>query len=120
MKLIITFSLISFNCFAFGQLRLPTEQDVQKVINLVISQKMTGRNSSCEYGQCGEWWAANGDSIFYKSDTVRIYNSSNIVYSDTIFCTSLVWNFEKKMFSIVVRLISVKNLPQELLKLEPF
>jgi hypothetical protein len=95
MKLIITFTLISFHSFAFGQLRLPTQQEVEKVIRLAISQKMTDKNSYCEYGQCGEWWTANSDSIFYKSDTVKFYNSSNIVYSDTTFCASLVWDFDK-------------------------
>ncbi|RZK11202.1 MAG: hypothetical protein EOO43_19520 [Flavobacterium sp.] len=96
MKLIITFGLISSHCFAFGQIKLPTKQEVEKVIKLAISQKMTDKNISCSYGQCGEWWTANSDSIFYKSDIIKFYNSSNIVYSNPTFCTSVVWDFDKK------------------------
>jgi hypothetical protein len=96
IKLIFTFALTSVYCFALGQSKLPNLKDVKNVISLTISQKMTSTNPSCEYGQCGEWWTANKDSLYYKSDTLKFYNSSNIAYSDTAFCTSLVWSFEKE------------------------
>lgn len=93
MKSLFTLTLIlSFNLL-FGQQTYPTKEDVYKVIKLTISQKITKNNSSCEYGQCGEWWTANNDSLFYKKDTLKFYNSSNIVYGDTTFCNSLVWDF---------------------------
>lgn len=96
MKLIFTLTLTLIYCSILGQSKYPTKQDVEKVINLTISQKITDKNPSCEYGQCGDWWTANKDSIFYKSDTLKFYNSSNIVYDDTTFCTSLIWNFGKE------------------------
>jgi hypothetical protein len=88
LALALTFGIAS------GQTTNPSKSDIEKVIKLTITQKMTRENIACEYGQCGEWWTANKDSIFYKSDTVKFYNSSNIVYGDTTFCTSLVWDFE--------------------------
>ena len=77
-----------------GQSEYPGKKEVEKVIKLTIGQKLTKKNSSCEYGQCGEWWTANKDSIFYKTDTLKFYNSSNIVDTDTSFCISLVWDFD--------------------------
>lgn len=93
MKFILTLFLILFSSVVFGQIKYPGRQDVEEIIKLTISQKMTDKNPACEYGQCGEWWAANKDSLFFKSDTIRLYNSSNIVYNDTNFCTSFVWDF---------------------------
>jgi len=92
MKSILTLSFSFCYCFLFGQSEYPSKLEIEKVIKLTISQKMTDKNPSCEHGQCGEWWTANKDSIFYKSDTLKFYNSSNIVYNDTSFCTSLVWD----------------------------
>lgn len=92
MKPLLTLLFAFSYHFALGQLKYPSKQEVDKIIGLTISQKMTKENPSCEYGQCGEWWTANKDSTFYKADTVKFYNSSNIVYNDTSFCTSLVWD----------------------------
>lgn len=94
MKSLLVFTLTLTCGIASGQLTNPSKADIDEVIKLTISQKMTKKNTSCEHGQCGEWWTANKDSIFHKSDTLRFYNSSNIVYGDTAFCTSLVWDFE--------------------------
>ena len=95
MKFILTLFSILFLCVLFGQIKYPSRQEIEKIIKLTISQKITAKNPACEYGQCGEWWAADKDSLFFKSDTIRLYNSSNIVYNDTNFCTSLVWDFGK-------------------------
>lgn len=94
MKSILTFLFVLYSCAILGQTKYPSRQDVEKIIELIINQKMTDKNPACEYGQCGEWWTANKDSLFHKSDTIKFYNSSNIVYNDTNFCTSLVWDFD--------------------------
>lgn len=96
MKSLLVLTLTLTCGIALGQLTKPSKADIDNVIKLTISQKTTKKNTSCEYGQCGEWWTANKDSIFYKSDTIRFYNSSNSVYGDTSFCTSVVWNFENE------------------------
>lgn len=92
MKSILTLYFSLCCCFVFGQTKYPSKHEFENIIQLTISQKITDKGPSCEYGQCGEWWTANKDSLFYKSDTVKFYNSSNIVYSDTSFCTSVVWD----------------------------
>ena len=93
MKSILTLFLVLCSCVILGQTKYPSRQEVEKIIKLTINQKITDKNPVCEYGQCGEWWTANKDSLFQKSDTIKFYNSSNIVYNDTNFCTSLVWDF---------------------------
>lgn len=81
-------------CFALGQSVFPMKSEVEKAIWLTISQKITQDHPGCEYGRCGEWWAANNDSLFYRSDTVKFYNSSNIADTDPAFCNSIVWVFK--------------------------
>jgi hypothetical protein len=96
MKFITVFSLMVFSFCLFGQSAPPSKKEVEGVIKLARSQKITKKNIACEYGKCGEWWAANTDSMFYRSDTVRFYNSSNITSQASSFCVSMVWDFEKK------------------------
>jgi hypothetical protein len=61
------------------------KKELLKVINITMNHKLNAYNA-CENGLCGEWYTSNKDSAFYRNDTVRIYNTSNIMYDTNHYC----------------------------------
>ncbi len=93
--LLIVLSLLT-NFFLYGQVNSPGKTAVLEVIKQGIHQKPGYKNgNSCENGLCGEWFTKNRDSSFYKDDTLKIYNSSNIMYDTNHYCYFKIWEFAR-------------------------
>ncbi len=96
--------LLSFFSFAFflsyGQGKNPVKKELVRVFTITMNQQISENNGSCENGLCGEWVTNNKDSAFYKHDTLRLYNSSNIMYDTNHYC-----NFKVLVFSTLNRVL---------------
>jgi hypothetical protein len=93
-SILLNVFLFSF-IVSYGQSLSLDKKELLRVLNLTISQKLSTKKTSCENGLCGEWFINNKDSAFYKFDTLRIYNSSNIMYDTNHYCNFKVWEFSK-------------------------
>ena len=93
MKSLLIFLCHSLLVSAIAQTNVPTKQKVEQVIKITINQKLTDKNTSCANGLCGEWWANNKNGCFNKTDTIKIYNSSNFASIDSNYCSFRIWEF---------------------------
>lgn len=97
MKTVALLFLLFMSDISFAQSKRLSKQDLLNVLHLTIDQKPRPQNNnSCSNGLCGEWWSPNKDNQFYKSDTVRFYNSSNFYSVDSSCCSFKIWEFGKK------------------------
>ena len=81
-----------------GQICIPTKKQLFKVFNASIKQNSKSKIST----NSNPWVICNDDSLYYKSDTLKLFPSSN-KYPDCKCHCFIDWTFYKKNALILTR-----------------
>jgi hypothetical protein len=81
MKLILLFTFLFCSFVSIGQSKNEnvTTKKLSKVLYLPAAIRRIFMAQDCGNDSCNEWYANNIDSMFFKNDTVLIYNSAKIL-----------------------------------------
>jgi hypothetical protein len=86
VKLTLIFIIILTNNL-YSQTDLVAKKQVRRIIKLGLSSRS---------GHDDTWFACNDDSLYFKSDTIRFYNSGNYFYKFEHCCQFVEWQFFKR------------------------
>jgi hypothetical protein len=96
MKLVLLFVFL-FNSFvpSFGQNNNVTKKQLVEVINLTINQRINFNTKQSENGFYAVWYTNNNDNVYSTIDTLRLYNSKNIMDDGVYHCEFKILEFSK-------------------------
>jgi hypothetical protein len=73
-----------------------TKKQLLEVINLTSNQRMNLNTNPSENGLYGQWYTNNNENAFLMIDTVRLYNSKNIMDDRVYYCEFKILEFSKR------------------------
>jgi hypothetical protein len=86
--LIVLFQLLTN--FLFGQIIVPTKNQLLKIFKESILEKKKNYTTS------NPWIACNRDSLFFKSDTIQLVDNESYYHYSVDCCSFVEWAFSSK------------------------
>jgi hypothetical protein len=95
MKVLFFFVFLLASFVSFGQNKGLTKKQLLDVINVTINQKAHLNTEANENGFYGQWYSNNEDNAFLTSDTLKLYNSKNVMEDSIYKCLYKILEFSK-------------------------
>ncbi len=89
-NLFVIFAFLSFAYSSSGQNFNPTKKQ------LLSAFKSSIRHDKKTHSYTNAWIICNGDSSFFKSDTIQLINNENYSYYSKKCCDYISWTFSSK------------------------